>query len=344
MTDLDRTLTRLLGEELTREGDVIPPPLAELRSRATTHRRRRWGAVAAGTAAAAAVATATVQLWPGGAGDLSLPGEDTGPALPAGAEGFTVPTYDWEGNAQATSMDALVSGSLGFTPEGCTLLYLPDQPESVRPVVFPDAVGVRYANGVRAVVHETSGRVYAVEGRPFEYSGGWVPAGETWTGQCGQWSAEVARINDDPDGEPLTDDPEPPAQPAPTRVATEEEMGWYDVPTFAWDPAQGGDSAQVAGTVQMTEDGCPVIESENGRTYGLVLPNAQGRRLADGRPAVYSTFPDGSGGLMAEEGMSVSYAGGYLDEGDPADDHGWSRLCPGSAVDGLALVYDNGLP
>ena len=50
MTDLDRTLTRLLGEELTREGDVIPPPLAELRSRVTTHRRRRWGAVAAGAA------------------------------------------------------------------------------------------------------------------------------------------------------------------------------------------------------------------------------------------------------------------------------------------------------
>ena len=69
-----------------------------------------------------------------------------------------MPTYDWEGAAQATSIDALVSGSLGFTPQGCTVLYLPDQPESVRPVVFPDAAGVRYANGVRAVVHETSGR------------------------------------------------------------------------------------------------------------------------------------------------------------------------------------------
>lgn len=329
MTDLDRTLTRVLGEELARESDVIPPPLDDLERRATRHRRRRRGAMALGAAAAAAVAVAAVQLWPGGSG---IPGIASGPELPQGAEQFEVPTYDWDGSG----MEALVSGRLGFTPEGCTLLYQPGQPGSVQPVVFPDAVGVRFANGVRAVVHEDSGKVFGVEGQAFEYGGGWVPDPAAWGGRCGEWSGDVAWINDQPAGEPLTGDPAPPDEPAPTRVATDEERGRYDVPTFIWDPAQDGEGALLAGTVTMTEDGCATVETDGG-TIGLVLPNAWGQRQDDGRPTIYSEFPDGSAALMAEEGMEISYAAGYH---APSAD--WGRLCPGSPVDEIAMVYDTG--
>ena len=196
MTDLDRTLTTLLGEELARESDLIPPPpLADLERRAAHHRRRRWGAVAVAAAAAVVVGVAAVELWPGGSGFQPSPAP-AGPTLPAGAESF-------------------------------------------------------------------------------------------------------------------------------------------EVPTFAWDPSEGGDAALVEGTVQMTEDGCAVIEHD-GQKVGLVLPNARGIREG-GRTLIYSTFPAGEA-LMAEEGMAISYGAGYHDSSPD-----WARLCPGSPVDAVAMVYDTGL-
>ena len=336
MSDLDRTLTTLLGEELARESDRIPPPppLADLRGRAARHRRRRWGAAAVSAAAAAAVAVAAVQLWPGGSGSGGPVGP-AGPDLPQDAETFDVPSYDWDGSG----MDALVSGRLGFTPEGCPLIYQQGQPESAQPVVFPDAVGVRLANGVRAVVHEETGRVFAVEGQEFSYGGGWVPDGGVWTGRCGSWDGEVAWINDEPDGDPLTEDPAPPEEPAPTRVATDEERGLYAVPTFEWDPAQGGDGALLEGTVTMTADGCATVRQE-GRAIGIVLPNATGMKGDwPGGAAIMAGFPDGSETVMAHEGLEVSYGGGFVDAA-AGDDWGWGRLCPGSPVDELFLVQD----
>lgn len=331
MSELDPTLRTRIGEEAARAGEVIPPPLAELERRAATRRHRRWGGWGLGVAAAAAVAIAAVTLWPGGSGRLPFA---AGPALPPGAWEFTVPTYEGSG----AGMDALITGRLGFTEAGCTLIYQPGDPGSVRPVVFPDAVGVSFSNGVRAVVHERTGRVFAVEGQEFSYGGGWVPAGRTWTQGCGQWRADVAWINDDPADGPLTGDPAPPEQPAPTRLATEAEMGWYDVPTFAWDPAQGGDAALLEGTVSMTADGCAVVEVEDRQqTVGLVLPDAQGMRQ-DSRPMIFSTFPGGGQTMMAQEGLTVSYGGGFTQTAEFTTQ--WQRLCPRSPVDALFLVQD----
>ncbi|MGA8046458.1 MAG: hypothetical protein WCA30_09345 [Dermatophilaceae bacterium] len=101
-------------------------------------------------------------------------GEATvGPGTLPGAETFEVPTYAWNGDG----MDALVTGRLAFTDEGCALIYQPGQETLVTPVVFPDAEGVRFANGVRAVTRQGSGEVFAVEGQEFSYGGGWVPPG-----------------------------------------------------------------------------------------------------------------------------------------------------------------------
>lgn len=278
MSELDDTLRALLDREAARAGDVIPPPLAELKARAARRRRRAWLGPAIGAAAAGAVILAAVQLWPGGSGGAPPAG---GPDLPDGAEAFTIPTYAWD---RGGGNDALVSGRLGFTADGCTLLYQQGDPASVEPVVFPNAIGVRFGNGVRAVVHEDSGKVYAVEGQEVGYGGGWIRVGDdTWSGQCGEWSADIAWVNDDPAQDALTSDPPPPDEPVPTRVASEEEMGWYDVPTFQWDPAEGGDAALLEGTVSMTADGCAVIQSDDPpRTTGLVLPNAHGQYLDDG--------------------------------------------------------------
>lgn len=335
MNELDDRLRAALRQEADRAGDVSPRPLSQLEARAARRRRRAWIAPAVGAAAAAAVVLATVQLWPGTTGGAR---PAAGPDLPDDANVFTVPTYDWD---RGWGMDALLTGRLGFTEDGCTLIYQQDDPASVGPVVFPDAVGVTFGNGVRAVVHEDSGKVYAVEGREFEYAGGWITVrDDTWSGQCGEWPASVAWINDDPAADALTTDPPPPDDPAPTRVATEEEMGRYAVPTLDWDPAAGGETALLEGTVTMTEDGCAVVLSgEPPRTTGLVLPHAHGQYLDDGRPVIYSEFPDGSGALMAEEGLEVSFAGGSTARAGELGEQ-WDRLCPASPVDSLFVVQD----
>ena len=170
---------------------------------------------------------------------------DSGPAHLPGAESFEVPTYAWDG----AGMDALVTGRLAFTDDGCTLIYQPGQEGLATPVVFPDAEGVRFTNGVQPVTRQGSGRVFAVEGQEFSYGGGWVPPGEAWSELCGPYDGGDAWINDEPAHPALKGDPPTPDGPVPTRAATAEELGWYEVPTFAWDPAQGGDSALLEGTV-----------------------------------------------------------------------------------------------
>lgn len=263
-------------------------------------------------------------------------GQEVGQSqLPEGASTFSVPTYEWGRDA---GMDALVSGYLAFTDDGCTMIYQPGTKDSARPVVFPNAVGVRYSNGVRAVVGD-GGRVYAVEGQSFEYGGGWVPPTQSWTSQCGRYDEnEVASINDDPAHGPLTTDPAPPAEAAPTRLPTAQERGWYDVPTFSWHPDDGGDGALLEGTVHLTEDGCAVLQHEASNT-GLVLPNARGHRGDyPGGAVILSTFPE-SDGVMAEDDTQASYSGGFRDRsGELGAD--WERLCPESPVDDLFQVYD----
>lgn len=90
--------------------------------------------------------------------------------LPAGADTFDVPTYDW---GRDGGLEASIDGHLAFTDNGCTMVYQPGVEHSARPVMFPDAVGVRYSNGVRAVVRQDDGGLYAVEGQSFAYGGGW---------------------------------------------------------------------------------------------------------------------------------------------------------------------------
>ena len=263
-------------------------------------------------------------------------GQGEGPGQePVGASTFDVPTYDWDRDGR---MDARVSGHLALTDDGCTMIYQPGMESSARPVVFPDAVGVRYSNGVRAVVGEDDGRVYAVEGQALEYGGGWVTPSASWTSQCGEYEGtEVATINDEPGHDPLATDPAPPMEAPPTRLPTAEERGWYDVPTFTWDPGEGGEEALLEGTVSLTEDGCAVMEHE-ARTTGLLLPNARGHRGDyPGGAAIFSTFPEPET-VMAEDGEDAAYSGGFKDlSGELGAD--WQRLCPASPVDGLFQAY-----
>ncbi|MDO5503732.1 MAG: hypothetical protein Q4G67_11220 [Actinomycetia bacterium] len=260
-------------------------------------------------------------------------------SLPAGAERFEVPTYDW---GRGDGMGALLSGRLAFTEDGCTLLVSMEGDGLAQPVVFPNAAGLRFENGVRAVIEADSGKVYAVEGQEFSYGGGWVRPPESWTEQCGDYSPDdVAVINDDPANPAPTTDPEPYAGDLPTEVPSREDRGWYAVPTFAWQPADGGDSALLDGTVTMSDDGCATVESPDG-IAGLVIPNAWGKNdegYAGGR-AIFAWFDTGSSGVMAEDGMEVSFAGGFT---DVAGDHGqqWNELCPDTPVDTLFLVQDD---
>lgn len=125
--------------------------------------------------------------------------------FPSGAELFGIPTYAWD---RKSGMDALVLGRLGFTPDGCTLMYQEGASKTGEPVLFPNAIGIRYANGVRAVADSATGRVFAVEGQRFEYGGGWGSPTEDWTEQCGPpGNGEVAFVNDEPALEPFEGDP-----------------------------------------------------------------------------------------------------------------------------------------
>jgi len=99
---------------------------------------------------------------------------------------FKVPTYAWD---KGSGMDALVSGTLWFTAEGCTLLSSGKGRDRVtQAVFFPNATGVTYDNGVRAVV-DPDGSVFAVEGQEFAYGGGFgvradSDLGKQWLDQC----------------------------------------------------------------------------------------------------------------------------------------------------------------
>lgn len=255
-----------------------------------------------------------------------------GPASVA-VDQFEVPTWQWGGDE---GNSALVSGRLAFTDDGCTLLFSEDDDALPEPVVFPNAVGVRFGNGVRAVTDADSGKVFAIEGQEFSYAGGWVRPGIEWTEPCGAYEPDdIAYVNDHPAVEMPSEDPQPYAGTLPTDVPSLAERGWYEVPTFEWDPAQGGDDALLEGAVSMTEDGCAVVENSGGRT-GLILPNAWGTTDAayTGSRAIFSWFPE-SAGIMAEEGMEVSFGGGFRDVTDQ-----WQELCPNSPVDDLFQAYD----
>lgn len=138
-------------------------------------------------------------------------------------------------------------------------------------------------------------------------------------------------MNDAAARPPLDDVTPAPAGDLPSAPSTAAKLGWFPVPTFEWDPAEGGDAALVEGTVTFLGQ-CPVIEAD-GVVTGLILPNADGFRQSDGTLSVYSWFPDGSSGLMVMDGEAVSYGGGY---GPP--DERWTDLCP--TVDQVARVYD----
>ncbi|QFG68168.1 hypothetical protein [Ornithinimicrobium pratense] len=248
---------------------------------------------------------------------------------------FDVPTYEW---GRDGGMDAGVTGHLGFTDEGCTMLYQPGQEDKALPLVFPNATGIRYSNGARAVIDE-HGDLYGVEGQPLSYAGGWVDPNESWTATCGAYDGpEVVMVNDEPAHGPSATEPAPPDAAVPTRLPTAADLGWYDVPTFVWDPEQGGDAALLEGRVTFTDDGCAVINHDGVRT-GLVLPNARGHRGDhQGGAGIYATFPEVEI-MIAEPGADAAYGGGSrANSGELADE--WARLCPGSPVDNLFQVYD----
>lgn len=96
-------------------------------------------------------------------------------------ETFTVPSSRWIG---LSGMAAQVQGTLGFVGD-CPVLMWDDDVEGA--LVLPWAVGVRYDDGTRAVVHRVTGGVYAVEGGQIDAAGGWDEPGvdSSWAPACG---------------------------------------------------------------------------------------------------------------------------------------------------------------
>jgi hypothetical protein len=223
-------------------------------------------------------------------------------------------------------MDALVSGTLWLTPEGCTMMSNGQGEDRVtQAVFFPNATGVTYDNGVRAVV-DSEGNVFAIEGQEFSYDGGHVverdsELGAQWLTQCPDTDLrEGAVINDTAATDPLTEAPPVPDQPGPTAPTSDEELGWYEVPTFEWDPEQGGDAAQIEGRVLLSPAGCPLLHTDDGQVVALVFPNAEGREEPD-RQAIWGTV-GGTHGVFVEDGQQASFGGGH-----GARHQDWERLC-----------------
>lgn len=294
-------------------------------------RRRRRTLAGLGGLAAAAAAAALVWANLPSAGDPFVAPAD-GPIV----DTFPVPTYDWD---EGGGDDALVAGALAFTDAGCPMLIFG---ESATPLLLPNATGVTYDNGVRGVV-DGQGRVYATEGQTMEYGGGWQEPmtgqlAEAWQELCGDTPArDLVYVNDVAAFEPLTEAPEPPGD-LPTVPTSREEAGWFDVPTYAWDPEGPREDAQIEGVVEFTDEGCPYVETDGSRT-GLVFPHAEGfdPPEGEGERGVYVMFGDGASAVMALEGEPVSWGGG----GTGADDERWTAVCAQSPVDDVFIVQDS---
>lgn len=307
-------------------GQTSQVPVPDLQTLLARSRRRRlrW---LPGVAAAAVVALGSVALW------QVLSSSDTTPVAGEGpiAEVFDIPTYDWDG----AGMDALVSGVLAFTDDGCPLMVAAEQ---ATPVVFPDAVGVRYQNGVRAIAHE-DGRVFAIEGQEFSYAGGYGDD-PRWSDFCGGEPArEGVVVNDDPAQDALSSVPPIPQQELPDAPSSDAALGYFEVPTFEWDGEDGGDGAVLTGTLTFDGD-CPVVVAHvegSATRVGALFPHAEGHRNPDDPPGamVRMEFPDGSGmGLL--EGEPIEAGGGY----GPSGVDTWHRLCGQVEVDDTFMVMD----
>ena len=261
---------------------------------------------------------------------------------------FEVPTYAWD---KGDGMDGNVSGTLWFTAGGCTLLSNGEGPDRVtQPVSFPNATGVRFDNGVRAVV-DADGGVFAVEGQEFAYSGGFVVGaksdlGKQWLAQCPETEfREGAIINAEPASPPATVSPPLPAQPGPTAPSTAAELGYFPVPSFEWNPADGVGSDFVFGMVRFAAGRCPVMTTSQGadeQRVGLVFPNAEGfqQRQPAPRPVIYSSFPKGSRGLMVED----EQVRGFHGRAALSADSRWAALCAKTPVDSAFYVQDDPIP
>lgn len=265
---------------------------------------------------------------------------------PAGApivSTFKVPTYAWD---EGSGMAARVSGTLWFTPEGCTLLSNGQGRDQVtRPVFFPNATGVTYDNGVRAVV-DPDGGVFAVEGLEFAYGGGFVVSAESdlgkqWLAQCpGTEVREGAVVNDHPESPPSTVAPPAPAHPGPTAPSTAEELGYFPVPTYEW-KADGDSAGFVTGTVSFVGGRCPVMTTSTGaheQRVGLVFPNAEGYQHDQRapRPVIYSSLPSGTSGSMVEDEQLTGVHGRTASRNGSS----WVALCATVPVDSVFYVQD----
>lgn len=114
---------------------------------------------------------------------------------------------------------------------------------------------------MRVVVRQGSGEVFAVEGEEVRLRRRLGVPGDVWTEPCGAYSGgDIAWINDAPAHPAVTAVPSPPTVPVPTRAASAEELGWYAVPTVAWDPARAGDGDRVSFAGSVLRDGGDTVE------------------------------------------------------------------------------------
>lgn len=107
----------------------------------------------------------------------------------------------------------------------------------------------------------------------------------------------------------------------------------FDVPTFVWNPAQGGDSAEITGVLAFTDAGCPLLV-DGDRVSALLLPNATGVRYTNGVRGVV----DAQGRVYGTEGQPVKYGGGWAEPGTFAAT--WAQRCAATPTRDIAYVND----
>jgi hypothetical protein len=170
LTDLEREVRATL-DEAGQQARVVE----DLGTRAArpVRRRRTWLASGLAVAAIAAVGAVIAVTAPdeGGAGVAASPS-----ARPSARPSITIPTSSWKpGDVQ---YQALNSGVLRITPEGCPYLASPDPraPATAREgLIWPAGYSARYAGDGKAEVVAPNGSVVVREGGHLAVGGGLLP-------------------------------------------------------------------------------------------------------------------------------------------------------------------------
>jgi hypothetical protein len=165
LTDLEREIRATLteaGEQAHTIEDLATKATRPIR------RRRTWLASAVPAASIAAIATTIAVTTP----DKPAPATATTPSPTA--RPIAIPTSSWKPGDGA--LQALRSGILKATPEGCPYLISPDPRATDRTVlIWPTGYTARYTTNNKIEIVAPNGSVVVHEGDTLSVGGGLLP-------------------------------------------------------------------------------------------------------------------------------------------------------------------------